>query len=614
MSGAAKVNFNVQNLTDTVVTATNGVNFVQGQSVRGPWGEPSEIFNSWPAFVRTYGGLDPNLETPKLVKRILEKGGSVRFSRVGHYTDIDDRGTLTAVKATQVNNTKITIVGISSATAAFKVVVKVGGVEVNSINITPTNSLEDNLNNIATAIENLNAGIATYSITNAGADTGVVTLSLINPQTTVELQDVTGFTQTPSTATIELPFEIALKNAGLDGNNLTVTISAGSNGQTSSYNLTVAHKVDKTLVENYTNIIIPNAAYVDPNFNDNTYLKEITNNSKLIDVTYKDLLGQAPINYSSPVMLTYTGGTNGTAPTAADYIGSSNSNLGLYAFDNYDDSYYLVSFDMDDESLEVAGGNYAAIRQDLFYLIWLTGKTKDALITERSATMIDNKHVIFVGDGLLIKDLSTSNVDLVNPLGDVLASANRSDREFGPWYSFAGPNRGIITDVLGVGTNFGTPAKAKDLDELANRGINVVLNKNNSIKLWGNFTGQLSSDQERFINITKLVIYLKKSLRPTLEGFLEEPNDLATWKRIYYVVKPFLDSLVTNRALYSYQWLGDQDAKSMNDLAINNPTDVQNGKYRVRLNIKAINSIQDITVDIVLTPTGLDFELVTNLI
>lgn len=123
MSGAAKVNFNVHNLTDTVVSTVEGINFVQGRSIRGPWGDPKDIITSWPAFVRIYGGLHPNLEAPSIVKRLLEKGGSVRFSRVGHYEDITDRESLTASKANLTVAKELTVTGLGTGQTVKVVVI-----------------------------------------------------------------------------------------------------------------------------------------------------------------------------------------------------------------------------------------------------------------------------------------------------------------------------------------------------------------------------------------------------------------------------------------------------------------------------------------------------------
>src|SRR5690606_34537620 len=105
---------------------------------------------------------------------------------------------------------------------------------------------------------------------------------------------------------------------------------------------------------------------------------------------------------------------------------------------------------------------------------------------------------------------------------------------------------------------------------------NVVILRNNSIQLCGNFTGVLSTSRTSFISIRKLIITIKKTLKPVLEQFLEEPNDIQTWKAIYRVVKPYLDSLAgeEKRALHSYRWEGDQNATSIDNLTVNDKDDV----------------------------------------
>ena len=142
----------------------------------------------------------------------------------------------------------------------------------------------------------------------------------------------------------------------------------------------------------------------------------------------------------------------------------------------------------------------------------------------------------------------------------------------------------------------------------------MVTVRNARTVLWGNFTSQLKNDQEKFLNIERLILFLQKSLKPTLETFIEEPNDTVTFRRIYYAVRPFLTEMVDKRALYSYEWQGDQDAASLEDLQVNNPTDVGNGKYLINLLIKPIPSLQEISVNIVLTPAGASFDTAASLI
>ena len=66
--------------------------------------------------------------------------------------------------------------------------------------------------------------------------------------------------------------------------------------------------------------------------------------------------------------------------------------------------------------------------------------------------------------------------------------------------------------------------------------------------------------------------------------------------------------LKTERAVYDLQWNGDQFAKSMNDLQINIPTDLQQGKYKIDFKIQPIPPLKEITVNIIITRAGVSFE------
>lgn len=87
------------------------------------------------------------------------------------------------------------------------------------------------------------------------------------------------------------------------------------------------------------------------------------------------------------------------------------------------------------------------------------------------------------------------------------------------------------------------------------------------------------NDSEKFLSIVRLNLYIKKSLRPILESYLEEPNTWSTWKSMYYEGKEVMDDLVNRQAMSEYTWIGDQDATSYDDLQVNNEADVRQGKY-----------------------------------
>ena len=515
MTNAAQVKFKTDNLTQVVKSPASGITFVLGQSEKGPFAKPDSIINTWPQFIEEYGGLMGTSIAPLLVKRMLEKGAPIRFSRVGHYTDVTDSSTLVATKAVA------------------------------------SDDVVDGLNEL---------------------------------------------------------FELVPKNPGAWGNGLNVFITVGSNGGAEYFNISITHDTDTTVNEVYKNLIIDGA----PSAANSNYLSDIVNYSKYFDVVYKDLSASAidaPF-IPAPIAITFSTGTDATGVVATDYIGDSSSLTGFHAFDNYDDAMQIIVADSIEDTVHQAGAAYATLRKDIFYFLHLSNLITDktSIIAKRDALLLDTKFAAIFGGGLTVLNPTNNQKISIEAITDICALASNSDTEFGEWYSFAGPNRGVIDNALGVINNFGSPARALDLNDLANRQVNMIINRNNGIKLWGNFTAQLKTDQESQLSIARLVVFLQKSLKPLLEGYLEEPNDIPTWKRIYYTVRPFLDTMVTKRALFSYLWQGDQDAASLNNLTINNATDVGQGKYKIKFSIKPIASIQEISVTITLVDGSVSFE------
>lgn len=191
-------------------------------------------------------------------------------------------------------------------------------------------------------------------------------------------------------------------------------------------------------------------------------------------------------------------------------------------------------------------------------------------------------------------------------LGTVLGLADTSATGYGYNYSFAGVNRGVIPDAGGpVVPNFGSPARFKDLETLANNYVNIFVVKDTPsfgkrTLLWHNFTSQVKNDSFRFIGNTGLILNIKKTLRTILESYIEEPNIWNTWSDIYAVVKPIIGNWVDSNAITEPKWMGDQDASSWKDLKVNTEEAVRQGKYHVVFTFKDVVSMQQVTVDVVL--------------
>ena len=191
--------------------------------------------------------------------------------------------------------------------------------------------------------------------------------------------------------------------------------------------------------------------------------------------------------------------------------------------------------------------------------------------------------------------------------GTVLGLGDSSASNLGPWYHFSGQNRGLVTNAKGlVSPNYGSPANYSKLNLLANAQINMSVVRDtpslgSQVMLVHNFTSSMKTDSFRFLGVVRLTLYIKKTLRPLLNNFLEEPNTFTTWRSMYYTVKPIFDDLV-NKAAITNDWAynGDQFATAYSQLTVNKETDVRQGKYRAIITFREIVALQEISYEMVL--------------
>lgn len=215
------------------------------------------------------------------------------------------------------------------------------------------------------------------------------------------------------------------------------------------------------------------------------------------------------------------------------------------------------------------------------------------------------KEVAYFGGGIKYYN-ENGSLQKCDVLGSVVGLSAVSASIYGPWYSFSGMNRGVITSAMGpVMKNLGSPAEVETLNEFAQWYMNLFVIKDTRTQgkrtmLWHGFTSNPTDNSEKFISIVRLNLYIKKNLRPIFESYIEEPNTFDTWKRIYYEGKEIMDNLINNSAITSYEWLGDQDAQSYDDLQVNNEADVRNGKYHVQLKYNEVVPMQDISMDVII--------------
>lgn len=389
-------------------------------------------------------------------------------------------------------------------------------------------------------------------------------------------------------------FTVQPKYKGADYNNFTVEIKAASNGQSNAWNMELVHANETGLNEVYENI----PAFIADIADNQTCLDEVKSMSANFDFTYTDASSATLLIPAVAAASAFTGGVDPAGLVAADYSGA------MSTFDGVDDGVVMAVPEQDDDAINAAGVTYAAARGDIVFFAHLPNSltTAATLVTERTTVASNSKYGAFFGGGIKVREERTLVEKSMSEMGDVLGVAAHVYNQYGQWYSIAGQTKGDVPDAIGVVNNFGTPASFTDLNTLANAQINMMVQKNNIVQVSGNFSAQYENNQEKFLNVVMLVLFMKATIKPILESYLEEPNDPITFQKIYYHLKPFLDRLASPalRALYKYEYYGDQEASTIDDLQVNDPVDVQNGKYKIDLKIWPIPSLQELTFNLML--------------
>jgi len=385
------------------------------------------------------------------------------------------------------------------------------------------------------------------------------------------------------------------KYPGADYNNIKIQITDPSNGDTTNYwNMYITHDLEPELNEPYLNI----GKFVDGPASSQSVLDEIKSMSQLMDFNYVDTTAGVLMRPAVAAASNFTGGVNPSGHAAGDYTSA------MTKFNNVDDCLILAVPEMSTTAINQGGATYCNTRADMVFFAHLANSltTKTTILAERVAIGNNSSYWAIFAGGVRVRQERTLIEKAISEMGDVLGIAAYVHNNFGPWYSLAGWSRSQIQDALGVVNNFGSPASFSDLNELANGQINMMVVKNGITQLAGNFSGQYASDQMKFLSIVFLTIWLKRTIKPVLEQYLEEPNDTITFKKIYYHLKQVLDKLSSPdyRAIYKYEYYGDQDVDSIDDLQINDKVDVQNGKYKINLKIWPIPSMQELTFNLML--------------
>ena len=538
MSNSPKVTFSIENNNVLQSTPTLGVSFVFARTTKGPKNDPSEIINSPTHFTRVFGEEIIPGQTVSQIEKALQGGSKLRICRVMGAG---------AAQGTVPGTIGFTVDGKSVA-IGFK-----------------TQGYGDPVDGRDTfKVKVVTQNYATYLQVISEAANGT------------PMMDATGLTKF---------------------NSLSQYLKLYIASDTSTKNINTPSKL-KVWLEEATTAITIAVANID---GEESIARDATENqettwesstgSKGAEPTFDDWKAAIDIlkDYVDVYNVAFSGINHHLSPTDVVKLHKEMTTL----VNELQEYRYFVELPW----WPADNSNYKAPTDPTDYLKMI------AMAKTWIGTMGNSKWVGLFGGGLQYYDSEgeLQNSDLI---GSVLGLADTVATSRGYWQSFAGLQKGVLYDAIGpVIPNYGSPSRYDQLNELAQNYINLPVIKDTPSSgkqtvLWHGFSTQFKQDSFRFLSISGLILYIKKTLRPIYDKYIEEPNIWDTWKLIFAEVKPILDSLVDANAIESYNYLGDQNAQRWSDLQINNEADVRQGKYKVKLSVKDIVPMQDINIAI----------------
>lgn len=640
-SGAANVDVQIVDYSVLLNTAAKGKTGYLGVTERGVPGQIYDI-GSWDEYQIRLGGLVSGNLFPLYCKRAFDAGGRLKIVPAGKYTNPTDKTTLSGVKAAlTVTQTTAAAAGATAVIQAdanatdagtVTVIAKVPGAADIILAEDVAVSDGDTPTVIAAALETaIDAGTGTHGFSSDDG-AGGAPLTITAPTSygawgrNIQIQVlITGgvtfssYLVTMSGGADALTDSTAVFTAKAKGtayNNVTVAATFAASGSQSLYDLTVSISDGTAPTETYRDI---------PKAGDDAGMAAKIAQIEAASELLSDITIAADFTFQ-PFSTALTGGTEGTALSASDYIGNDVQKTNMYAFDDDMEITKICIPDVTDGTVAKALADYCDARKDIIGLHRTPLSVSPNVTLEYrkgsgaySHTPINSWRNFMFAGGLSVTNPLDNLPVSISEIGDATGIIARKDTAVGEWFAFSGDKRGIVRNALGVLVNVGTGAYRAKADDYNRNGIiPVIQDANKNIKFWGNPTLYQTSSLLQKAEVAELIVFLYRSLNQLIPKELWEPNDPQTWKAIYRRVSPFIIFLANNRALWNkpkdvdlwYQ--GDQNAQTIDDIVINNSAAIDAGQYTFRLFLQPKVALKYVIVPVIITNSGVDFGELTE--
>jgi uncharacterized protein len=331
---------------------------------------------------------------------------------------------------------------------------------------------------------------------------------------------------------------VTSKNAGADGNNLRVVVTAGS--VASTYTLTlykesgVANDInDDILLERYDNVV-----FSDPTSSD---FAETVINLVSPNITISSSAAGVPVSTTYPL----TGGSNGTTPVAADYTDYKGTGSAVFEdFATFDRPFVFflpaVAGIADDNEVIDAATSWSESNNGFVVVDTETDLTvSQAVSFAGSLTDSSNAAVYF------------PHVYIADPLGRGAGAL----RKIGPAGAVTGlylatdASRGVFKAPAGIGSAIqGIVSVEKSFSSAELDTMNASTSPVNPIRqipgaglsVMGARTLKQDGTANKYVNMRRSLIYIRKNIKNLTEFAIFENNEEKLWAQIRTVLNVFL--------------------------------------------------------------------------
>lgn len=331
---------------------------------------------------------------------------------------------------------------------------------------------------------------------------------------------------------------ITAKNKGADGNNLRVQITAAATA--GYYNVTVYRETvtgtgsdvtNDVVLEQFTNVVFNNSTSSD------FVTTVIGYSSAYITLTVSDT-----VNAPTTSVLPLTDGSNGTTPDFVDYtdvledFNAIDRPLVIFASELFSVLGDEDGFDVQEAMIEWAEANNG------FAVLDTPPDLSNASAIDFAGSMTTSAHAAVYYPNLFVQDPLGRSAQSLRKSGPAAAVAGlylQTDRQAGPFKAPAGL-RAAIRSAVTLEKAF-TNAELDDLNSAA-KPVNALRNLPGAgIVAMGARTLKQDGTANRYVNMRRSLIYIKKQLNDLTQFALFENNDEKLWARIRTGLTVFLN-------------------------------------------------------------------------